>query len=443
MEVSNQFGQDSVKPTLQSERTMRFFSTLSLWIAANVVVTTIFTGMLLVPDLTITQAISMIILGSIIGAVPLLFTGNVGTRTGLPTMILMRGAFGYRGAALPSAVNVIVLIGWSWIQAYMGGLSLNHAVRFLTGYDNINLFVIFVEVLVVIIALYGHRGIERTENIIASSMLVLSLIVFTYMFLVFDLGELIEMPTSTNPKISMVIGFDMVVATAFSWMPTAADFNRHCADEKTGMIGTLLGYFIGTVVAMALGATVSGFSIMQGGQQNYDPTTLIGGLNPILGFIAGIVIFLSVLSTNTMALYSASMSFLAIFHNRKFFLPTLIMGIIAVLGALWKEQLLLHFQAFLTVIGTLFIPVISIFLVDYYLLKRKNYDADEIIYGNNKRYWYSNGINYFAYVAYILGAVFAYYFTYVHPLSIGSTVLTFFFTAILYWLLMKTRKVAT
>lgn len=432
-----QLGRDSVQPVPKTDRSMGGFSTFSLWLAANVVVTTIFTGMLLVPHLTLKQAAWMIILGSLVGAIPLILTGNIGTRTGLPTMILMRGPFGHRGASLPAAANVIILIGWSWIQAYMGGLSLNYAVKFLTGYDNINLFVILLEIIVVLIAIYGHRGIEITENIIAYAMLILSFIVFSYMFIQFNIGELIAMKAAENPEITMVIAFDMVVATAFSWMTSASDFNRNVVNQKTSLVGTFCGYAIGTVLAMSLGATVAGFSVLGGGEPTYDPTILIGGVNPVLGFIAGIVIFISVLSTNSMALYSATMSYLAIFPRHKFVLPTVIMGIIAIFGALLKEQLLDQFQNFLLMIGTLFIPVIAIFLVDYYLINKGQYESEEIITGKKRTFWFTNGINYVAYTVYILSALFAYYFTYVQPLTIGSTVLTFFFTGLLYWILMK------
>lgn len=86
--------------------------------------------MLFVPDMTFLKALFIIVLGSLVGAIPLVLMGNIGTRTGLPTMVLMRPAFGQRGAMLPAAVNLITLIGWAWIQAYMAGLSLNHAVTF-------------------------------------------------------------------------------------------------------------------------------------------------------------------------------------------------------------------------------------------------------------------------------------------------------------------------
>jgi cytosine/uracil/thiamine/allantoin permease len=91
-------------------------------------------------------------------------------------------------------------------------------------------------------------------------------------------------------------------------------------------------------------------------------------------------------------------------------------------------------------IGTLFIPVIAIMLVDYYILKRKQYDPDEIVTGSGKHYWYRNGINFKAYAAYIVGAIFAYYFSYVVILPTGATVATFLLTSAVYWGLMKIGK---
>jgi NCS1 family nucleobase:cation symporter-1 len=437
------FGNDNVQPVPMNQRSMGFFSTFSLWVGANVVVTTVFTGMLFVPDMSYVKALMIILIASMVGAIPLVLMGNIGTRTGLPTMIISRAAFGKRGAVLPAAVNTLILIGWSWIQAYMAGLSLDHAVTFLTGYSNINLFTILTEVSVVAITIYGHKGIESTEKLVATLMIVLSAIVFSYMFISFDIGKLIHMATNENPAITAMIAFDIVVATAFSWIPTVCDFNRNCSSEKAGMAGTFLGYNFATLLAMGLGATVSGFSIIGKMTQTYDPADLIGQQSPILGFVAAIVIYLSVLSTNVMALYSATMSYLSIFTRHRFWIPTLVMGIMCVLGALLKNWLLEHFQTFLLMIGTLFIPVVAIVLVDYYILKRKYYDANEVITGQNKTYWYWKGINVKAYVTYLIGAFFAYYFTYVQTLWTGSSILTFLLSASIYWTLMKFDKSAS
>ncbi len=96
-----------------------------IWLAANLVVTTLLTGTLLIPAVDFSTALTMIVLGTLCGAVVLTLVGNIGTRTGLPTMALTRGAFGTRGSLLPVTANVVILMGWSWVQAMLAGVTVD------------------------------------------------------------------------------------------------------------------------------------------------------------------------------------------------------------------------------------------------------------------------------------------------------------------------------
>ena len=96
-----------------------------IWLAANLVVTTLLTGTLFVPGVSWPLALGMIVLGTLIGGAVLVLVGNMGTRTGLPTMSLTKGAFGLRGSFLPVAANVVILMGWSWVQAMLAGVTVN------------------------------------------------------------------------------------------------------------------------------------------------------------------------------------------------------------------------------------------------------------------------------------------------------------------------------
>lgn len=432
------FGQDNIFPTKKSERTMGFFSTFTLWLAANVVITSVLTGMMFVPDLSLKDAMLAIVIGSVIGAIPLALTGYIGTRTGLPTMVMTRASFGQKGAVLPALANTIVLIGWSWIQAYLAGLSLNYAVEYTFGYSNINLFVILTEVLVVAITIYGHRGVESIEKYVSIAMLILSVIVFYKLFTTYDAGSLVTMQLSENPAVTAIVAFDIVVATAFSWMSSVCDFNRYCKSERAGMVGTFSGYVLASLIAMGMGAIVSGFSLLNGMEQTYDPTHLLAQYG--FGLVASIVVFFSVLSTNVMALFSATMSFMNVVPKMNFWAAGVILGIVCTIGALLKEGLMANFYDFVLLIATLFIPVFSIVLVDFFIVKKGHYDAHEIATNQLKTYHYQNGVNIMAYVSYILGAVFAYYFTYISPLAVGATILTFFVTGGVYWVLMLVSK---
>ncbi|CAN5558650.1 putative hydroxymethylpyrimidine transporter CytX [soil metagenome] len=427
--LASKFGNDTIDESPQGNRTMGFGKAVTMWLGANVVVTTILTGMLLVPDLPYLTALWIVLVGSVIGAVGLALVGNMGTRTGLPTMVLSRGAFGIRGSNLPAAVNLVILVGWSWVQALLAGMSMNYSVNATFGYSNLPLFTILCEVIVVLIVLRGHVGIERMEFLVATSMLILAAVVFYKLFTEFSVGNLLTMEIDKRNGITAAIAFDIVLATAFSWYVLAADFNRHAKTQAGGMGGTMIGYVVATLVAMGLGATVSGFSILRGMEQTFDPTVLLSGFG--FGIPAALVIFLSVMTTNVMAVYGAVMSYLNIRPQDAFWKPALAIGIITVLGALWTG-ILDQFQNFLLLIGTLFIPVFAIMLADYWIVKRGNYDAAEVLKRSGGEYWYTGGYNVAAWIAYLIGAGAAFYWTQISPLSFGATLPSFVLTFVLY-----------
>ena len=200
--LSQHFGQDGLAPTDKAHRSLGLGGTIALWLGANVVVTTILTGMLLVPDLKFTQAMLIVLIGSGIGILPLVLVGLMGQRSGLTTMVLARGSYGVHGAKLPSLVNLLTLLAWSWIQALLAGMSLNYAVEHLTGYSNLPLFTILCETLVLLIALRGHLGIERVERWAAIGMLLLAGAVFYVMGQQFEFASLLAMPTEPRNEIT-------------------------------------------------------------------------------------------------------------------------------------------------------------------------------------------------------------------------------------------------
>lgn len=439
---------ENIMPIGQSDRTMGFKKTFGLWIAANVVITTVLTGMLFAAQITLMECLTAVLIGSLIGSIPLALTAKMGTRTGLSTMVVSRGAFGQRGAILPAVINAFVLIAWSWIQAYLAGVSLNHAVHYLFGYDNINLFVVLTELIVITIAIRGHKLIENLEKHIANLMLVMSFVIFAVIFSKFDIHSIISQSVSENPDISFIVAFDIVVATAFSWMSSVCDYNRHCKTESASMKGTYLGYTLATLVAMMLGYVVAIFSTLNGGEMTYDPTVLLSNSGfGWFGFIAAIIVFLSVVSTNIMALYSATYSILAVKSDLNYKYIILALGIVITAGALLKESLMTSFFDFILLISTLFIPLFAIMLTDFFVIKKGNYDAHEICNNDTKQYNYYHGFNLVAIASYLISASFAYYFTYISPLAVGSSIPTLTFSIATYYLLTmlfssKAQKVA-
>ncbi|RJT83397.1 purine-cytosine transporter [Arthrobacter cheniae] len=400
-----------------------------IWLAANLVVTTLLTGTLFVPGIDWGLAIAMIVLGTLLGGSVLVLVGNMGTRTGLPTMSLTKGSFGLRGSFLPVAANVVTLMGWSWVQAMLAGVTVNFLVEQATGFSSPVLFSVLCQLLVVCLAIFGHSGIARVEPWLALVILAFMAYIFATAFLAHSPADFAGIPQDAEAGWTPVAALDVVIATAISWTVLSAEFNRLARTQAAGMVGSGVGYALSTVLAMTLGATAIGYVVLEGGEAlAFDPTVIVAAF----GVPLAVVIFLSVMATNTMVVYGMVASVVNMAPSRRVtFLPTaIVLGAISILGSTWLA-LLNQFTAFLVVIGSLFIPVFAIMIVDYYLVRSRHYGRD-ILRGKGGEYWYSGGVNIAAVLVWLIGAGGSLLLTYVVPSPIGATIPTFILSALLY-----------
>lgn len=410
---------------------------LMIWLAANLVVTTLLTGTLFVPDVPYGVVIALIVGGTVVGAAVLVLVGAIGTRTGLPTMALTRGPFGTRGSLLPVAANVIILMGWSWVQAMLAGISLDYIVFLLTGFSSPVLFAVLCQTIVVILAIFGHAGVARVEPWFAAVILAIAAYIFTVAFTSYSPADFAALPSSAEPFYSPGLVFDVVLATAISWTVLSADFNRFARTTRGGAIGSGVGYTLSTVISMSLGATAIGYVVLSGGEAiPFDPVTII---EPF-GALFAVAIFLSVMATNTMVVYGMVTTVVNALPGRRvpFLATALVLGVISIIGSTFFG-LLAQFTTFLVTISALFAPVFAIMIVDYYLLKRGAYEPD-ILRPSGGHYWYTAGVNWIAIGSWAVGAILAYVWAYVWPLPFGATVPAFVVTFVLYLLLSFPRR---
>ena len=404
---------------------------LMIWLAANLVVTTLLTGTLFVPDVPYGLVLLLIVGGTVAGAAVLVAVGTIGRRTGLPTMALTRGPFGTRGSLLPVAANVIILMGWSWVQAMLAGIALDYIVMTFTGFSNPVIFAVLCQTIVVILAIFGHAGVARVEPWFAVVILAIAAYIFVVSFASFGPADYGAIAAPAEPFYTPGLVFDVVLATAISWTVLAADFNRFARSNRASVIGSGVGYTLSTVISMSLGATAMAYVILSGGEAiPFDPVTIIAPF----GWVFGLAIFLSVMATNTMVVYGMVTTVVnAVPGSRLKFLPTaIILGIVSIIGATFFG-LLNQFTTFLVTIGALFAPIFAIMIVDYYVIKRGSYDRD-ILRSTGGRYWYLAGVNWLAIGSWVVGAVLAYVWAYVWPLPFGSTAPAFLVTFAVYLL---------
>ena len=435
MTTKNETFDSDVMPVLPSDRSLNGISNFAIWFAGNLVVTTMLTGMLMIPDLSFGQALRIIFFGSAIGVVALVSIGVIGQKTGLVTMVASRATFGPKGSLLPSGINIMILVAWSWAQAGLGGLALDYAVKTLTGYSNPTLFIIITEVLVVIIALFAIKGIALYEKIAMILIVIITGAVIIKAFTSFGISNILAINPQENPGLTAIAAFDIVVATALSWTPLSADYNRNCKSVKGTVFGSGIGYTLGTTLSMGVGALMIAMIMTGGLTLTYEPSEVFGQIG--FGLPGSLVIFMSVIAANVMCVYSSTMSFLNIFPKPGFVKTAITIGVICVVGAVFSG-ILDTFLNFVYMIGVLFMPIFSIMIADFYVVKKRKFNVDAIVYPEKyDDYKYKGGVNIIAIAVFFISAALAYYWGMVNPISIGATIPTFIVAFVLYVLAMK------
>lgn len=431
-----QTGQDDVFPIAPEDRTLTGVSNFAIWFACDLVTTTMLTGMLYIPGLSFGAALQAIIWGCVIGIIPLVLIGIIGQKTGLTTMVVSRATFGIKGAILPSAINITILVAWSWAQAGLGGLALDYAVHSLTNYSNPTLFILITEAIVVMVALYAIKGIALYEKI---AMVLIAVIMGAVIFKAFTstgIDNIFAIAGDPKQGVTIMAAFDIVVSTALSWTPMAADYNRNCKTVKGTAIGTGAGWALGTMLSMGSGALMIAMIIAGGLTLSYEPSQVFGEIG--FGLAGALVIFMSIIAANVMCVYSATMSFLNAFPKLSYKKTAIVIGIICIIGAIFSG-ILDAFLNFVGLIGVLFMPIFSIMIADFFVVSKRKFNVDAIVYPQKYQdYHYSGGINWIAMAVFVISAAIAYYLTMIHPIAIGATIPTFFIAFFLYIIAMKT-----
>src|SRR5215203_3571717 len=332
---------------------------------------------------------------------------------------------------LPGIFNLVVLMGWSWVQALLAGITLNYVVEDFTGFSSPVLFAVLCQTIVVVLALLGHAGIQRVEPWLAVVMLVVAAFVFFTAFRDFGLSGFLGIPEQPDLGMTAAIALDIVVATAISWTVLSADFNRHAISQRAGVIGTTLGYTASTVTSMTLGATALGYVFLKGGETtSFDPTVILAEF----GLPLAVVIFVSVMATNTLVVYGMTMSYENLRPKSNYLRAALVIGLISIAGATW-QGILDRFVSFLFLISALFVPVFAIMIVDYWIRRRGRYSARDLVVSRGGAYWYLGGVNPIAVGSFVVGAALAFYWIRISPLPFGATLPTFAVTFVLYLVL--------
>jgi nucleobase:cation symporter-1, NCS1 family len=308
------------------------------------------------PYLSLAAGLTAIVVGTVLGTLPVALSGVQGTRTGAPAMVLLRGLFGARLSYLPTAANIVQCVGWGVFEIVTISTAANQIAPALPK----DAYVLIAGVLTALLTIRPLGAIRVLRKYAAVAVIVV---------IVYLLVQLLRhpLPAFTHGTWS---GFwaatDTVVAAAISFAPLAADYTRHSRSGKATFVGALAGYGLTQVVCYMIGllalVTVA-----------KDPAHIYGAFIALpVGSLAFAILAARELDQSFADVYSTAVS---VQNLRPMWDRRILSGVISVLataGALWLN--IADYENFLTLLGSVFVPMSAVLIVDYFLISRGDWD---------------------------------------------------------------------
>ncbi|MFE6888630.1 purine-cytosine permease family protein [Streptomyces sp. NPDC057694] len=274
------------------------------WASPQVGFATVFIGVLSVSafGLSFWPAVAALVLGAGLGSLAHGVLSTDGPRFGVPQMVIGRLSFGFRGNALPSAVNAFVAgVGWFAVNTVGGAFALNS----LTGLPPLPSLLILV-VLEVVIGYVGHDLVHRFEKYAFPVLCAIFLLAGVWIFLDADLSG--SGSGSGGGFGGFLLAFSACFGFTAGWNPCASDYARYLP-ESTSRRATAwyagLGLFVSVSVVSVIGAASATLAAPAGA----SPTDAFTGQLPEwLGRLTLVAIILGAMAAATLNVYSAAVS---------------------------------------------------------------------------------------------------------------------------------------
>jgi len=418
---------EDLAPVPVSRRKWGTWNFAALWISMSLCIPTyMLASSLIGGGMNWWQAILTIFLGNCIVLIPMILNGHAGAKYGIPFPVFVRASFGVKGANIPALLRAIVACGWFGIQTWIGGASLYNIFRAwnpaLPEVDNTGLipqalpmvcFFVFWALNMLVV----HWGVDSIRKLLIFKAFFLPVAALALLIWAIvaakGLGPILEQPsrfattgefmTYFFPALTGMVGF---WATLSLNIP---DFTRYAKSQQAQVKGQMYGLPPSMTFFAFVGVIVTSATAIIYGNTEWDIVKLAGRFDSkIMVTFAMIGIIISTLATNIAANIVSPANDFAHLAPRKISFRTggYITGVIGVLIFPWKliadpdGYIFTWLIAYSSLLG----PVGGIMIADYFFLRRKVLNETDL-YQVKGQYTYTNGINYRAVAALLLGIV--------------------------------------
>ncbi|HEY3752039.1 MAG TPA: cytosine permease [Pseudonocardiaceae bacterium] len=308
-----------------------------------------------VPQLSIAAAIVATIVGTVLGSVMVGLSAIPGARTGAPAMVVLRGLFGGRLSYLPTLLNVLQLVGWGTFELIVitqGAQALFHG-------GPKWLYVLIagaITTAMTIRPLGAVRVLRRYVTIaVAIAMIYLFVQILRH-----------PLPNLTHGSWrGFWAGSDAALAVAVSWIPVASDYSRHSRTPGAAFGAATVGYSVTQVMCYVIGLlALAGTS-----GDTFQPFLAVP-----LGAVFFAILVVREVDQSFTNVYSTGVSVQNLFPRADRRVLTIGIGALTTVLALVLD--INSYVNFLTLIGSVFVPMFGVLAADYFVAGRsKHWDV--------------------------------------------------------------------
>jgi nucleobase:cation symporter-1, NCS1 family len=329
-------------------------------------------GALLVPALSLRDALLAILVGAIAGNVLLALAAMIGADGRVPGMVLLRAPLGKQGSYGPTALNVAQNVGWSTFELIIIATAAAALSKHIFHWDGKWFWTLVFGALSWGLGMMGPIGfVRRYLRKIASWALLFSMAYLTYWAITKANLHAFWAAHGKGGFPTFGEAVDLVIGSVVSWTPLAADYTRFSKSRKTAAWGAGIGYFVPTIWCIGLGILIV---LARGvGDAQHLPTAVAaaGGV----AFVALAAITIDESEKAFADIYSTAVSVQNLLPRVSQRLLITLVSATATGLALWLN--LGNYQDFLYLLGSFFVPLFGVLLADW-LVVGAHYSAGDI-----------------------------------------------------------------
>ena len=382
---------NGINPIAEEERHGKPIELFWIWCAANIGILDITYGAFLVTfyGLDLTQAIVVMIVGTVLSFLLVGFISLAGKRANAPTLVVSRASFGVLGNALPTLISYVSFLGWEILLTALGVLAAQSIMLRLgapAGDPTVAIAFVIVAGVTITLALLGHATIARVQI-----WFVYAFAVLTVVFIILEAKHVnLHAATSLHPGTFLggVIGGTTVIMAGLGigWVNAAGDYSRYLPRKvrSASVVGwTTFGASLAPILLGIFGIFLAASN--PGIASAANPIGLFADTLPVWFAVPYLITAVGgLIAATVLDVYSGGLNLLTLGLRTERYKTVAIDACVMIAGNIYvlfiAKTFFAPFEGFLITLGVLLAAWSGIFLADLGLLRWKSGYDDNRLY---------------------------------------------------------------